>query len=284
MLHFLPNNDVLEMATYYRITPDAPYISSEFKFAGGNQEKINLFYNVKKDSENIYSGKIDTSLMFRYNFKKDIVSYFKDRKFLQTFHHTESYHPSEYQFPKCCWLADDILNAGFNAPLSIHYNPRIQHNVVHPGQSRSYISQLFRKDKIDCLYFNTSGVRFSWMKEFTSVSQEELLKINFKLFSLAADHGSLIPHIYFGNKEETYQWVFKYHALARSRLSDMRFRINSNVLIDPLEYWTTSKPDAPIEIYIKDASNDDDVVRACILAVLGRPYKSDTLEVKINPL
>jgi hypothetical protein len=272
------------MPVYYKINSNTPYIVSEFKFTGSTLEKIDLFYKIKKESENIYKGKIDNNLIFQSNFKQDIVKYLKERKFLQTLYITESYSPSDYQFPKCCWLADSLLTGSFDNPLSIHYNPRIQQNVVHPGQSRSYISRLFQKEKIDCLYFNTSGVKFPWMKSLVPVSKDELTKLNFYIFSLAADHGSLIPHVYFGNQEDTFQHVFKYHNLIKSRLSNMQFRIKSNVVIDPLEYWTTSDPNTHIEIYIKDVNNDDDVVRACILAILGKPYVSETLKVTINPL
>jgi len=272
------------MPVYYEINPNVPYVTSEFKFTGGKLEKIELFYKIKKESENIYKGTISNNILFQSDFKRDIVNYFKGQKFLKSLDITKSYHPSDYQFPKCCWLADSILENGFDNPLSIHYNPRIKQNVVHPGQSRQYMCQLFQKEKIDCLYFNTGGVKFSWMKDFVPVVKEELLKINFHLFSLTADHGSMIPHIYFGDQKDTYRKVFEYHDLVKSRLSDTRFRINSNILINPLSPWTTSDTNAHIEIYIKDVNNDNDVVKACILSVLGKPYRSDTLEIKINPL
>lgn len=268
------------MPVYYKILPDTPYLGSELNI--DNADSIELFYKAKKSAENLYSGYIKTNLLAKYNFIGDITAYFRDRKFLQTFHPSESCSPNEYQFAKCCWLASSIVTDGLTNPLSVHYNPRLQKHVVHPGQTRSYIAHLFQTDTVPCLYFNTSGVKFSWMKYFSIVEKPQLITLNPSHFSLAADHGALIPHLFFGNQTNTLTEVFKYHAFIRDRLSDMKFCIKSNVPIYPLEYWTTSDNTAPIEIFIKDPRISDDVVRACILSVLGRPYKSDTLEVKIN--
>jgi hypothetical protein len=270
------------MTIYYRITPNTFYLGSDFDL--GKEESIELFYKLKKPAENIYSGIINTDLITKYNFIRNISDYLRGRKFLESFHPSETYAPGEYQFPKCCWLADSIITNGVIDPLSVHYNPRLQQNVVHPGQSRSYIAHLFQQDKTKCLYFNTSGVRFSWMKHFTVVDKESLLTLQPSYFAVAADHGSLIPHVYFGNQQDTVFEVVKYHQVIKNRLSNIRFRINSNVYIKPLEYWMTDSANAHIEINLKDHKSEDDIVRACILAVLGRPYKSDTLEVKVNPL
>ena len=270
------------MPVYYEILPDTPYLGSELNI--DNADSIDLFYKAKKKSENLYIGTIKTQLLYKYSFIRDITAYFRDRKFLQTYHLTERYSPSEYQFPKCCWLASSILTEGLKSPLSVHYNPRLKKNIVHPGQTRSYIAHLFGTDSLPCLYFNTSGVKFSLMKHFSIVEKSQLLDLNPSHFSLAADHGALIPHLFFGNQSNTLTEVFKYHTFIKNRLSDMKFRIRSNVLIYPLEYWTTNADSAHIEIYIKDTTNPDDVARACILSVLGKPYKSDTLEVRVNPL
>lgn len=268
------------MPVYYKILPDTPYLGSELQL--DNATSIELFYKAKKSAEHLYSGLIKTSLLAKYNFIGDITDYLRNRKFLQTFHPSESYSPSEYQFAKCCWLADSIMQDGLVNSLSVHYNPRLQQNIVHPGQTRSYIAHLFQTDTVPCLYFNTSGVKFSWMKHFSIVEKSQLATLNPSHFSLAADHGALIPHLFFGNQTSTLTEVFKTHVFIKDRLSNMKFRIKSNMLIYPLEYWTTTDNHAPIEIFIKDSKMEDDVVRACILAVLGKPYKSDTLEVKIN--
>jgi hypothetical protein len=122
------------------------------------------------------------------------------------------------------------------------------------------------------------------MKTFNIVSQDQLQDLNYSAFTITPDHGAVIPQIFFGNHQDAMVEIIKYHNFIKDRLSDMKFRIKSNVPIYPLEYWTTSDSDAPIEIFIKDTRISDDVVRACIMAVLGKPYKSDTLEVKINPL
>jgi hypothetical protein len=270
------------MPVYYEILPDTPYLGSELNI--GNADSIELFYKAKKNSENLYIGNIKTQLLNKYNFISDITSYFRDRKFLQVLHLGEGYSTSEYQFPKCCWLAESIIADGLTNPLSVHYNPRLKKNIVHPGQTRSYIAHLFGTDSLPCLYFNTSGVKFSLMKNFSIVEKSQLLDLNPSHFSLAADHGALIPHLFFGNQSNTLTEVFKYHTFIKNRLSDMKFRIKSNVPIYPLEYWTTTDNDAHVEISIKDTRVDDDVVRACILAVLGKPYKSNTLEVKINTI
>jgi hypothetical protein len=270
------------MPIYYEIPQSTLYLGSELNI--DNADSIDLFYKVKKRTEHIYSGTFKTDLMAKYNFIDDIYSYLRNKKFLQTYHLTQRYSPSEYQFPKCCWLASSILAEGLKSPLSIHYNPRLQKHVVHPGQTRSYIAQLFQTDSVRCLYFNTSGVQFPWMKDFFIVEKSQLEELKPSHFSLAADHGALIPHVFFGNQNNTLTEVFKYHDFIRNRLSNMQFRIKSNLLITPLEHWTTNDDSAHIEIFIKNTRDADDVARACILAVLGRPYKSNTLEVKVNPL
>lgn len=270
------------MPVYYEIKPKTFYLGSELNI--DNSESVDLFYRAKKNIENLYTGTINTNLIAKYNFIDDITAYLRNRTFLKTFHPSESYPPNDYQFPKCCWLADSILTEGLKTPLSIHYNPRLQKNIVHPGQTRSYIAQLLQTDGVPCLYFNTSGVYFSWMRKFSIVEKSQLIDLNPSHFSLAADHGALIPHVFFGNQQDTLEQVFKYHTFIRDRLSNMKFRIKSNVLIAPLEYWTTNNDSAHIEIFIKDTEDVDDVARACIMSVLGKPYKSDTLEVKINTI
>jgi hypothetical protein len=265
-----------------KIEPTTLYVSSRLPI--DNNESIALFFKLKKDTEHLYTGVSDASNLVKYNFSDSIIRYLRDRKFLQRLHHSEIYHPNDYQFPKCCWLTDSILTNGLNDPLSVHYNPRLQKNVVHPGQSRSYVSSLFQSGPANFLYFNTTGIKFPWMKPFKIVSQDQLQDLKFSAFTLTPDHGSIIPQIFFGNYQKTMTELIKYHDFITNRLSDMKFRIKSNVLIYPLEYWTTNADSAHIEIFIKDAKVDDDVVRACILSVLGRSYKSDTLEVKINTI
>jgi hypothetical protein len=122
------------------------------------------------------------------------------------------------------------------------------------------------------------------MKHFSILEKSQLLDLKLEHFKLGADHGALIPQLFFGSQTDTLADVFKYHEFIKGRLSNMKFRIKSNVLIYPLEYWTTSDDNAHIEISIKDPRVEEDVVRACILAVLGKPYKSDTLEVKVNSI
>jgi hypothetical protein len=264
-----------------KIEPTTPYVSSILPL--NNNESIELFFKLKKDTEHLYTGVSDTSKLVKYDFSSSIIRYLRDRKFLQRLHHSEIYPPNDYQFPKCCWLTDSILTNGLTNPLSVHYNPRLQKNVVHPGQSRSYILTLFQTEPVDFLYFNTTGIKFPWMKPFKIVSRDQLQDLKFSAFTLTPDHGSIIPQIVFGNYQETMTEVIKYHSFITDRLSDPLFRIKSNVLIYPLEYWTTNN-DAHVEIYIKNTRDSDDVARACILSVLGKPYKSDTLEVKINTI
>lgn len=263
------------------IEPNSLYVSSILPT--DSKESIELFFKLKKSTEHLYAGIGDTTNIFKYDFSGSIIKYFRNRIFLQPFYIDEQPSPDIYQFPKCCWLTESILSQGMVHPLSVHYNPRIKKNVVHPGQSRSYILNLFQPGPANFLYFNTTGIRFPWMKTFNVLSQDQLQDLKFSTVTITPDHGAVIPQILFGNYQNTMANVIKYHSFIRDRLSSMKFRIKSNTLIYPLEYWTTDK-DAPIEIFIKDTRIEDDVARACILAVLGKPYKSDTLEVKINTI
>jgi hypothetical protein len=271
------------MPIYYKIDPASRFIKSDFKFKQGNLEKIDLFYKLKKDSENLYKGFINDSFYSKNSFTKDISTYLQQRKFLQDFSIENPPLPHEYRFPKCCWLADNLLSNGFENPLVAHYNPRLREHVVHPGAGRIVISQLFQTTPIECLYFNTGGIQFDWLDRFTILDKDQLLQINFSLFSLVADHGSMIPHIYFKNQIENYENIFRYHKFVKSRLADPKFQIKSNMNIEPLNHWLTDLNYAPIEIVVKTKKcSDDDIMRSCILAVLGRAWDSDTLEVKIN--
>ena len=48
-----------------------------------------------------------------------------------------------------------------------------------------------------------------------------------------------------------------------------------------LSQWATEDETVGSRIYIKDLTNKDDVVRACLLVAIGKPYKSLTLKVTV---
>jgi hypothetical protein len=271
------------MTAYYKLSPDVRFLIPEINLPD-NINCVDFFYNVKRTDENIFLGEISSKDYARADLSKHLIAHLRDRNFLKPFYPNIDVHPSEYHFSKCCWLADSILAGKMEDPVCVHYNPRIQENVVHPGQTRSYIAQLFSPEKIQCLYFNTSGVKLKVMKNFKVVEKHDFLKLRASHMLLSADHGSIIPHIYFSNQKNTLEHVSKYHNMIKERLRSLNFRIKSNLPIFPLEYWTTTDSTAPIEIYISDVKNTDDVIRACMLSILGRSYKSDTLEVKINSI
>ena len=251
------------------------------------QKNINFFYTYKRSSENLYRGEIgkdhlllkpSSSLLY------EIIPFLIN--FEEYFRVIDIHERSRRILPKICWLADSFFKNGLAQPICVHYNPRIQQNVIHPGGIRNHLIKLFHDlPTVDCFYFNTGGVKFDFMKELQVVSSEELLSCKETMYiHLVADHCSIIPHINLDpwsvnlNVEKWTEFIYR-------RLSNPNFKIYSNKTITHMEPWTTVNDEHAIEITISENLNEwdpewnDVVCKSIILSIIGKSYKSDLLTV-----
>jgi len=255
----------------------------------GITERIEFFYKYKRTTENLYIGDIDKShLLLRdsVDLLNPIKQFFQAKHYLQD---NSKSAGTNHVFPKICWLAYSFLKNGFTHPIAVHYNPRIQQNVVHPGTARGHIIKLFHNTTpINCLYFNTGGVDFDFLKSMQLFDKDKLLENNTLEFQLVADHCSIIPHINldaFSVSPNTSTWQQFIH----QRLQSSSFTVFSN--IDVLKPWYASEKDASIQIYFNNELLIQDmpglICKALILAIIGKSFASDTLivnhKVKVDP-
>jgi hypothetical protein len=267
----------------YSLPQDCPFHLETIPIFG-TIERIEFFYNYKRDNERLYVGNIDKdNLLLKES--DDLLNSIKNYFFEKQFENEKIVNNFNRRlFPKVCWLTDAYFKQGFKYPISVHYNPRIQRNVIHPGAIRNHIIKLFQTEQaVKCLYFNTGGVKFEFLKSLNVMDKSVLLgyKSNMEI-ELVADHGSIIPHI---NLDATSvrPSIEKWQDFIRTRLTSQEFTICSNKHIDFLQPWSISNDTANIEIIIGDVNDnewDDILCKAVILAVLGKSYESEKLTVK----
>ena len=246
----------------------------------GTEERVDFFHKYKRKTENLYIGNIHAKhLALRTS--SDVIprinDYFLQEQFL------DENVPNDITkrlLPKICWLTDSFFKTGFTHPLLVHYNPRIQQNVIHPGSIRSIVIRLFHHTSdINCMYFNTGGVNFDFMKSLRILTRDELLSYKNTIeIEMVADHGSIIPHInldIWAVKTNIKRWQeFVYR-----RLISPTFSIFCNQDIKILRPWRVAKAeDANIEIII-DTVDDDSICKAVILSIIGKSYSSPSLTV-----
>jgi hypothetical protein len=269
----------------YVIPKDVPFHREAIPVFG-TTERIEFFYKYKRDNEKLYVGTIDKDNLLLKAYSDVLLNSISKYVFEKQFEFENERIVSDFNrrlFPKVCWLADEYFKQGFKYPVSVHYNPRIQRNVIHPGSIRNHIIKLFQQEQpVKCLYFNTGGVKFEFMNSLSVFSKGDLLEYKENLeIELVADHGSIIPHL---NLDVTSvnPNIEKWHGFIRTRLTGQEFRVFSNKPIDFLQPWYASKETASIEIIIGDVNSDerDDILcKATILAMLGKSYQSEKLTV-----
>lgn len=248
----------------------------------GTLERIDFFYNYKRKSENLYLGDIkvsDLGYVF-HDLTASITNYFLGKQYLDSNIHLDL---RKRIFPKLCWLADDVLNQGFRFPINVHYNPRIEKNVVHPGSIRAKILKLFKPtSSVNCLYFNTGGVEFEFMENMRIFSKEELLSYKTGLeIELVADHGSIIPHLNLDGhsvRPSSAQW----QSVMKEKILSNDFKIYYDTEIEFFKPWYCSKEHAKIEIYTDFTKKEiisDVKTKIAILAVLGKSYECPSFKI-----
>jgi hypothetical protein len=249
---------------------------------GSSNDNIDFFYKYKRESENLYLGKLppDQFILEGSDYiVKNFLNYLNNSLFLEPA--TNNSDLTVKQFPKLCWLADSYFREGFLQPVCIHYNPRIQHNAVHPGSTRNHIINLFHDNTdIDCLYFNTGGVKFEFMSTMSIVSKEQLLAYPHVSMSIVFDHCSPIPHI---NVEghTPLDYIPYWQNQVKNRFIESNFKIFMDKPIPQLLKWHTKDESVDMRVYIKDLTNKNDIAKACLLVAIGKPYTSPTLTVML---
>ena len=246
-----------------------------------NEEKADFFYKYKRKTEHLYRGVISTKTVELEGVSfiaKQFLNYLQGDLYLKEANRDT--HLSIKIVPKLCWLADSYLTNGFTHPMCVHYNPRIQKNVMHPGSTRNHIISLFHKNRnIEVLYFNTGGVEFDFMTNFKIIEKEQLLSYAGLSINIALDHCSTIPHINLDEHAMTPQLPI-WQERIRTRLQDPNFSVYTDKPIVHLTKWfTADETSAQVKIYIKDPNDKDDIVKACIMTMIGRSYESPTLRV-----
>lgn len=268
----------------YSIRPDIEF-NLESIPVYGTEERIEFFYKYKRSTENLYLGNINKDYLLlkkSESLLNSVDSYFvnkqyESKKIVDDF--------SKRLFPKVCWLTNSFFKNGFKYPVAVHYNPRLQANVIHPGSIRNHVIKLFQQDpSVYCLYFNTGGVDFDFIKSLEVFTKEDLLKHKDNVqIELVADHVSIIPHINL-DPNSVKPNIIKWQEFIQRRLNSPSFSIASNREIDILLPWY-NKSKADIEITIGDVAGNqyvDIVCKAAILAIIGKSYSDDNITVKHN--
>lgn len=275
----MPNETVYP----YVLPATVPYHRYALPVYGGT-ERVEFLYRYKRPTENLFLGKIKLSRIaidMPTDVLSRVVKYFLNQYFLEE---AKAEDIVNRVFPKLCWLTDEFLKFGFQYPISVHYNPRVKLNVIHPGSIRGIVYNLFRTtETADCLYFNTGGVKFEFLKDLRVVDKQELLDQADNIeIEVVADHGSIIPHINLNPSSVTPN-VKQWHEFVRRRLTSPNFKIYTNVDMPLFKPWLVSESDATVKIYLDttkvDESMDDVMLRSAILAVIGKPYKSTWLTI-----
>lgn len=250
----------------------------------GTDERIDFFYKYKRPQENLYIGNINKDHLLIRNdngLYNSITRYLNNKQFLKE-HILNDFDVRT--FPKVCWLANSFIEHGFKFPVSVHYNPRIQQNVIHPGTIRHQVIKLFQQTpEVSCLYFNTGGVEFDFMKELRIFQKSELLTYADSMeIEMVADHCSIIPHINLDVKSVIPN-ITKWQEFIYRRLLSSTFSIFCNKDIEMIRPWMASEENADIHIHIGELQKGETMAdlecKSIILSVIGKPYQSKSLTV-----
>jgi hypothetical protein len=248
---------------------------------GNVEETLDFYYKYKRPTENLYIGKIDKTCNIDFEGSGYVLAmltkYIDDSLFLKEVHRDSDL--SIKLIPKLCWLTSSYLEKGLEHPVCIHYNPRIQRNVMHPGATRNHIINLFHGNQpIKCLYFNTGGVEFDFLKTMQIIKKSTLLSYPHISVNIILDHCSTIPHVNLEDKSIVDNiTVWGQHL--NERFGNSSFKLYMNNQIPFLSRWATEDETVSTRVYIKDLKNKDDLVRAFLLVATGKTYSSPTLRV-----
>ena len=245
------------------------------------KDRIEFFYTNKLATENLYMGEIDKShinIDDSVGLLNSFVNYFIKKQFLNE----NIFENVRFRtFPKMCWLTDSFIKRGFKYPLSVCYNTSTQKNIVNRGSNRMQVLSLFQNSpSINCLYFNTGGVKFDFMEPLRLFDRDELSSYEENLeIELVNESNSIVPRINL-DIDSLKPNILIWQDFIRKRIASQTFTIYSNIGIEIFKPWAASEDEARIQIYVKDYTSWSDIVCKCaILAIIGKSYDSDSLTV-----
>lgn len=186
--------------------------------------------------------------------------------------------------PKILWLSEAWLDNGlFDEPWMAHWNPRIGKNVVHPGQTRSAVLEMFGQGTPDlyCVYFNTGGhYDPATMHSLEPFEIDWLIEEGWNTMTYVADHESIIPH-FSKSIEENSDYKKEYHNRIIDRLSILGIETNTQSphFLHYLRPWANRRR-KNVEIFFEDdMPSYIDCSTALVCALLGRDYSNQKLKV-----
>jgi hypothetical protein len=201
----------------------------------------------------------------------------------------KKYNDNYHSFAKRVWLLDEYIKGGrkFNTPISVHYNPRVGYNMIHPGTSRIKILHLMEDEnyETDVWYFNTTGVHFEFMKSMKKLDREDIENLvnNQKGFmiSYSADFGTLTPHITIDG-DITSPMGSEYHNKCRDIIKDRYIYTNTNIK-ELNKFKKTSREKSDISLIVKNKLTDRVRTKLILFAFLNHDYEDNEVLVSITP-
>jgi hypothetical protein len=185
-------------------------------------------------------------------------------------------------FVKLIWLTGDFIRNGrFDTYYSAHYNPRKEINVMHPGGGRKFVTKFFcSKKTVQGFYFNTGGVQPRWLKHMHPYSILELKhKMNY-VCEFVADHGSLIPHLYYYGTDAPLTTSKAVKAMNKDIIQRATgVKLHSNQKLPEYLIKQTNQKDYEYFLKFKKDYRYLDVIRGYICAVADVEYKDEHLQV-----
>lgn len=266
--------------------PDIEYIGDTLPVP--KNTKIDIVTNLWRKSENIHMGLVPKKALLLPE-EKDLVkifeNFYKKKLYKYKFkgqQSTDVYSVELKNFAKLCWLLNEYYTVGFTSLYSAHYNPRTQKNVIHPGGGRKFIDRFYnKKNHIEMFYFNTMGVQYDFLQDMRVVPYPVLEKMGYDA-QLVADHGSIIPHIFwsFNNPiklDTTTVAMSKHLDYYKSRAENIC--VASNKILP--DYFVKHVNKKHYQFYIEFCKDYSDFlfVKAMFLGIVGLKYADDEIIV-----
>lgn len=246
-------------------------------------DALALFKKTNAGEQRFFLGTIPVSgLPDVWSYQTSIMSYFNiginwdtngiDHAYKYRNSWSQSYITDFEYYLKLVWLGYEFCmtakgGPGFTNPIGIHWNPRTQQFVVHPGIVRYATARLFGKD-VYAYYFATKGYAPELItRNMREVNVEELMGSS---FFLVPDHGTLIPHITF-NDSIIKDQVRMYNKWIREPLLYQGVGISSNVDLNhhlPIRFLR----DKPSDIDIQFTNWDTMHINRALVA-MSFPFK-----------
>jgi hypothetical protein len=176
------------------------------------------------------------------------------------------------EYTKAVWLTKIFLTEGFKYYMGAHFSPRIRKWHIHPGGNRFRVWCLFdNKKDHDFLVFNNSGHDINFKLTFKSIEELEDYVKEPASVALVADHGSLIPHIHFGQKE--------LHDTTAKKHEELRNFWNWHSIECNIPGWDRKAMHEKSTINIS-VQNPNDVQKALLIAPSFKSWNKDGIKIE----